>query len=303
MTSRNGMYDVIIVGGGPAGLSAALVLGRCRRKILICDTGKPRNRWARAMNGFITRDGTAPLEFLEAARNDVNKYAVEWLHEEVTDAKFHEEGFELFTASGQVLRCKKLLLATGLADYLPEVNGLMDYYGKGVHHCPYCDGWELRDKPLVAYGLGKVAVGLSLALKTWSQDVTLCTDGTHKLPKSDVEKLARNGVKVRYEKINRLEGNGEQLEFIIFEDKTTIPCNGMFFSMGTYQQSFLLQALDCVLTSRGVAKTSNKQKTNVKGLFVAGDAARDMQQVIIAAAEGSKAAIAINMELQKEAIL
>jgi thioredoxin reductase len=297
------MYDVIIVGGGPAGMSAALVLGRCRRSVLICDTGKPRNRWARAMNGYLTRDGVSPAEFLEAARKDVEKYDVNWLHEEVSNARFVENGFALTTAAGKELQCKKLLLATGLADYLPEVKGVEQYYGKGVHHCPYCDGWGVRDQPLVAYGLGKVAVGLSLALKTWSQDVSLCTDGTHKLPKADREKLARNGIKVFTQKINRLEGNGEQLEFIIFDDRVTIPCSGMFFSMGTYQQSFLLQDLGCVLTHRGVAKTSNKQKTNVTGLFVAGDAARDMQQVIVAAAEGTKAAIAINMELQKEAVL
>ncbi len=297
------MYDVIVVGGGPAGISAALVLGRCQRNVLVIDAGLSRNRWSNAMHGFISRDGMNPLEFLEIAREELKPYGVEWLHARVSQAICHGTHFELADEHGNRFTSKKLMVATGISDYLPELEDIETFYGKSIHHCPYCDGWESRNKPLVAYGIGKVAVGLSMSLKTWSNDVTLCTDGTNKIPKADLNKLARNGVKVKTEKITKLRGDGPYLKFLAFSDHSVIPCEAMFFSMGTYQNTDILQQLNCELNIKGIAKADVKQKTNVPGLYVAGDTTRDMQQVIIAAAEGTKAGIMINIELQKESYL
>ena len=141
------LWDCIIVGGGPAGLSAALVLGRCRRKVLLCDAGKPRNRHAVELHSFITRDGVPPARLLEMARDNLVAYpSVRLRPGSITAARAVDRGFELQTADGALLHCRKLLLATGVRDELPPVAGIEDFYGRSVHHCPYCDGWESRDE-------------------------------------------------------------------------------------------------------------------------------------------------------------
>src|SRR5687768_7612451 len=146
-------YDVLIVGGGPAGLSAALVLGRCRRRVLVCDAGRPRNAASHGLHGFLTRDGIKPSEFLEIARQQLRPYdTVELKQTEVTSARRLANGFELTLANGESVSARKLLLATGVVDELPALDGLPDFYGRSVFHCPYCDGWEVRDQPLAIYG-------------------------------------------------------------------------------------------------------------------------------------------------------
>ncbi|KAA9340170.1 NAD(P)/FAD-dependent oxidoreductase [Adhaeribacter soli] len=294
------MYDVIIVGGGPAGLSAAMVLGRCRRKVALFDTGKPRNRWSESMNGFITRDGINPGNFIKLGRKELGKYGVEVHEREIVEVDYSSEGFKAVDAKGNEYRSKKLLLATGLKDRLPDLPGIEEMYGKSVHHCPYCDGWESRDKPIAAYGRMRNGFGLSLSLKTWSNDVMLFTDGTNKLTDPEISELERNGVQLNTKKIKRLEGENGRLQQIVLADGTSEHREAMFFSTGTEQQSRLGELLGCEFTSKGVVKTRKLQMTNIKGLFVAGDSARDVQLVIVAAAEGTKAAVAINMELQSE---
>lgn len=294
------MYDVMIIGGGPAGLSAAMVLGRCRRKVILFDTGKPRNRWSDAMNGFLTRDGVNPSEFLEMGRAELKEYGIEVQHLEIHCIEHTSEGFLATDANGQTHRSKKLLLATGLKDKLPNLPGIEPLYGKSVHHCPYCDGWESRDKPLAAYGKNQQGYGLALSLKTWSDNVMLFTDGTNKLTGPQISQLERNGIQINRKKISKLEGEGSQLKAIVMADGSTEKREVMFFSTGTEQQCTIGEMLGCEFTSKGVVKTRKLQQTNIKGIFVAGDAARDVQLVIVAAAEGTKAAVAINMELQEE---
>ena len=294
------MYDVMIIGGGPAGLSAAMVLGRCRRKVILFDTGKPRNRWSEAMNGFITRDGINPGEFLEIGRNELVEYGIEVQKLEITCIDHTSEGFLATDEKGETHRSKKLLLATGLKDKLPDLPGIEEMYGKTVHHCPYCDGWESRDKPVAIYGKKRNGFGLALSLKTWSDNVMLFTDGTNNLTGPQVSQLQRNGIQINLKKIAKLEGKGSQLKEIVLADGSVEKREVMFFNTGTEQQSTIGEMLGCEFTSKGVVKTRSLQKTNIKGIFVAGDASRDVQLVIVAAAEGTKAAVAINMELQEE---
>ena len=294
------MYDVMIIGGGPAGLSAAMVLGRCRRKVILFDTGKPRNRWSESMNGFITRDGIVPTEFLKLGRKELAKYGIEVKRHEITCIDHSDEGFLATDENNETYRSKKLLLATGLKDKVPHIPGIEEMYGKSVHHCPYCDGWESQNKPIAVYGKNRQGFGLALSLKTWSDNVMLFTDGTNKLTGPQVSQLQRNGIQVNLQKIKRLNGKEGRLEEIVLADGSIEKREAMFFSTGTEQQSRIGEMLGCEFTSKGVVKTRSLQKTNIKGIFVAGDAARDVQLVIVAAAEGTKAAVAINMELQQE---
>ena len=294
------MYDVIVIGGGPAGLNAAMLLGRSRRKVIVFDGGKPRNRWSRNMNGFLTSDGMNPREFIKRGRAELGKYSVEVKDIEIASATYSKGEFVVNDAAGAVYRSRKLLLATGLKDNWPEVEGFEAFYGKSVHHCPYCDGWESRDKAIAVYGKDRSGIGQALAMKNWSEDVTLFTDGTDTLLRSDLELLELNEVKVEKRKILRLEGEDGMLQHIVLQDGEKRAQQAMFFSEGTKQQSGLGEMLGCEFTSKGVIKTRSKQQSNIPGLYVAGDAARDMQMVVVAAAEGAKAGVAINMDLQQE---
>ncbi len=296
------MYDVIIVGGGAAGLSAALVLGRCRRKVLVCDAGSPRNAASHGLHGYLTRDGILPLELLRIGREELERYGVELRSAEVTDACPEDGGFAVTLRDGGVLRSRKLLLATGVIDHIPNIEGMREFYGRSVFHCPYCDGWEVRDQPLAVYGKGTQGAGLSLSLKAWSDDVVLCTDGAPRLRLVDAAKLARHDIPVRAEKIVRLEGGGGQLERIVFQSGESIARRALFLSTGQVQRSPLPVKLGCSMNEKGTVRTSLAQATGIPGLYVAGDAARDVQFVVVAAAEGAKAAVAINKALQAEAV-
>jgi thioredoxin reductase len=294
-------YDVIIAGGGPAGLSAALVLGRCVRKVLICDIGQYRNASSEASWGFFTRDGTPPHELIRLGREQLKPYDVDFLPVRITSAwQTDNNYFEAETEDGNRYTGRRFLIATGVKDFLPEVKGIQDYYGKSVHHCPYCDGWQVRQQPLVAYGKGRVAVGLALSLKTWSPDVTLVTDGKNTLQPEDMEQLERNEVKIKCESISQLEGTIPKLEAIRFSDGVSIPCKAIFFNLSFLQQSDLSKQLGCEYSDKGMIKTDGHQQTSVEGVFAAGDVDHDLQQVVVAAAEGTKAAININKSLQEE---
>jgi thioredoxin reductase len=294
------MYDVIIIGGGPAGLNAAMLLGRSRRKVVVFDNNQRRNRWAVHMNGFLSCDGMSPHEFIERGKAELKVYNVEILEKVIVTATHSKGEFIVNDDEGTMYKAKKLLLATGLKDYLPEIDGVETFYGKSVHHCQYCDGWESQDKALAVYGKDRNGIGQALAMKTWSNDVTLFTDGTNKLSRLDLELLERNDVKICTTKISSLEGDDGALHYIILANGEKREHQAMFFSTGSTQQSDLGEQLGCEFTNKGVIKTRRQQKSNIPGLYVAGDAARDMQLVIVAAAEGAKAGVAINMELQRE---
>jgi len=295
-------YDVIIVGAGPAGLSAALMLGRCRRSVVVFDTGKPRNAASRALHGYLTRDGISPADFLQLARGELAPYdSVEIRNEEVTAAECRPgEGFAVTLASGEAIRARKLLLATGVVDNLPDIPGFRELYGRSVFHCPYCDGWELCDQPLAVYGRGARGVGLSLELTAWSRDLVLCTDGPDEIDPDDRARLERNGIAVREERVTALEAAGGVLSRIMFAGAPPLERRALFFTTGQYQRSDLLERLGCEFNEKGTVRTGKYETTHLPGLFVAGDASRAVQWVVVAASEGAEAAFAINTDLLKD---
>lgn len=295
-------YDVVIVGAGPAGLSAALILGRCRRSVLVCDTGKPRNAASRSLHGYLTRDGIPPSEFLSISVDQLRQYTtIEMRHVEVTAARcLPDRRFEVRLADGKTVHGRKLLLATGVVDNVPSIDGFAELYGSSVFHCPYCDGWEVRDAALAIYGRGERGLGLSLELTAWSRDLVLCTDGPSEIDDAGRARLQRHGIALREERVARLEGRDGILEHVVFESGSRLPRRALFFTTGQFQQSDLSLQLGCEVNAKGTVRTGKYEMTHLKGLYVAGDASRAVQWVVVAAAEGAEAAFAINTDLISE---
>ena len=294
-------YDVVIVGAGPAGLSAALILGRCRRTVLVCDTGRPRNASSHALHGYLTRDGIDPSEFRTIGRRELQRYdTVEVRDLGAVHAECRDGRFSVRLADGTDVSARKLLIATGVRDNVPDLQGIRELYGRSVFHCPYCDGWEVRDQPLAIYGKGARGLGLSLELTAWSRDLALCSDGPAEIDDEGRDRLARNGITVREQRIRALEGTHGILQRIVFETGEPLPRRALFFTTGQSQQSDLAVLLGCEFNEKGTVRTGKYESTHLPGLYVAGDASRAVQWVIVAAAEGAEAAFAINTALLSE---
>jgi len=298
--------DVIVVGAGPAGLSAALLLGRARRSVVVFDDGTPRNRVSRASHGFLSRDGTSPRELLRISREQLACYPSVRLEQvRVVDAKQCEGGgFEVVTASGARWRARKLVLATGLVDQLPPVRGFEELYGRGVYSCPYCDGWELREQPLAVYGQCDARGGeLALELTVWSRDVVLCTDGGSTLSQACSGRLERHGVRVRHDRISHVEGDESaepSLRVVVFEHGPPLERRALFVHSNPREASDLALRAGCEAWSPTNIGVKRHGRAGPAGLFVIGDASRDVLQIAVAVGEGNEAAITVNCELMRE---
>lgn len=299
---RSELWDVVIVGAGPAGLSAALVLGRARRKVLVCDKGTPRNWASKQMHGFITRDGIDPREFRALAREELARYdQVKLRSATVIGARplAGGAGFEVKLARGSTVRSRKLLLATGVLDRLPPVPGIEKLFGASVFQCPYCHGWEFRDCPVAVYGRGKRGFEMARAMTAWTDDIVLCTDGERLTPGAQ-RQLRRNGIQVRTAAIAKLEGRSGRLRRIVFREGDPLAREALFFDTPSSEQSALSRAIGCEYGDHGGVKCGQYSSTSVPGVYAAGNITRDVQLAIVAAAEGTRAAFGINRALTRE---
>lgn len=268
------MYDAIIVGGGPAGLAAALTLGRSRRRVLLLDAGQGRNAPAAAVHNLLAHDGTPPQELRRIGREQLGRYpTVEIREGGVHDAHaLPEEGFRLELDGGDGVEARRLLLATGLADELPAIDGLAALWGRSAFHCPYCHGFETSGRRLAVLGSGPDRVRLALQLTRFSDDLVVCADG-QPLDPDLAERLAANGVRVRGEPVRRFEGRGGQLERIVFEHGEPLERDAVFIATVLRQRSELAARLGCALLPDGCVEVDELARTSVPGVYAAGDMA------------------------------
>jgi len=299
-------FDVLIVGAGSAGLSAALTLGRCRRRVLLADGGPPRNAPSPAVHGFLTRDGVRPAKLLELGRAQLAPYPTIDV-QELKITRLHQlaKGFraEGTTSEGAAWAgtASRVLLATGVDDLLPALPGFRELWGTGVLHCPYCHGYEVRDQPLAVYGRGKAAVGLALLLTNWSKDITVVTDGPGHLTDYGRQRLRHHHIGLRQEPVARLVGGPDGLlRCVEFTDGTFLERTALFLHAPQEQRSALAADLGARLTHKGAVWVDKNSQTSISGLYAAGDTTPGQQQALLAAAAGGKAAICLNEALTKE---
>lgn len=303
MSSAPLAYDVVIAGGGPAGLEAALILGRARRRVLLCDTLDPRNAPAEAAHGVFTRDGTPPSEIRRIAQEQLAPYVtVTCERVAVTDAVPVEGGFRVSLGDGREVQARKLLLATGLRDELPPVTGMREFWGKGVFHCPYCHAFEVSDRPLGVYGRDADALQLAALLTNWSKAITLYSDGPAPYDADARRLLVANGISLCETTVSGLEGGEGGLSRVLLQGTQARDCHGLFVRTVLKQRTAIPERLGCRVDARNLVEVDASGMTAVPGLYVAGDPANKVHSVLLAAASGATAAFAINAALTDEEV-
>ncbi|MFD3835485.1 NAD(P)/FAD-dependent oxidoreductase [Streptomyces sp. NPDC058642] len=299
MTETSETYEVIVIGGGAAGLSAALVLGRARRRTLVIDAGEPRNAPAAHMQGYLTRDGMPPAEFLALGREEIARYGVELVADRAVDVT---ADFTVTLASGRTVQARRLVIATGLKDELPPVPGVAERFGRDVLHCPYCHGWEVRDQAFGVLATTPLSVHQALMVSQWSKDVTLFLHEVAEtdLSDDDLRRLATAGVKVVPRAVAELVIENDRLTGVRLADGTVQAREVLFVAPRAVPQTGLLEQLGAELTETPFGSypvVDPTGLTSVPGVWAVGNAMGFSEQVVNAAAGGYRAGAFINGEL------
>lgn len=292
------MLDVVIVGGSSAGLSAALILGRSLRSVVVIDDQKPCNRFSHASHGFFTRDGVRPSELLQIAYEQLHRYpSVVVKTATASHIEKSDTGFEITSSDASKLQARTVLLATGLHDALPALDGVEGLWGKSVFHCPYCDGYEVRGKAIAVYGADEASLHQAMLLRNLTDKLTFCTGGGWKLTAAQHERLTRYGIQMVEQPIAALESAGTQLHAVRFADGTSLNCDALFIRPKTTHRTPFAHDLGCKVNEHNVVQVDLLGRTSIEGIYAAGDIASPMRSVAIAVAQGATAAYGINADL------
>ncbi|MHA0287942.1 NAD(P)/FAD-dependent oxidoreductase [Mycobacterium sp. C3-094] len=303
MTTR---WDCVVIGGGAAGLSAALVLGRARMRALVVDAGEQSNRAAHGIGGLLGFDGVPPAQLYATGRDEVTRYpSVEVRDGEVTSVTPHEGGFTLGLAGGRTEEARRVLLAGGMRYDAPDVTGLDEFWGGSVFHCPFCHGWEVRDQPLGVLAQGERAVHMATLLSQWSDDIVVVSNGPSGLADADRAQLAACGIPVDERPISRVSGADGQLDAVVFEDGAALHRRGLLVASTLNQRNRLARELGVAFAPPGPISAESVAvdamwQTSVPGVFAAGDVSAQMPQVAAAVASGSAAAASIVRSVVEE---
>jgi thioredoxin reductase len=300
MTTR---YDVAVIGGGPAGLSAAVALGRSRRSVIVLDAGAPRNARAQGVHNFLSREGMPPGELLAAGRAEVEHYGGVLLQAEALRARSDPDGFEIQAALGQLVRARHLIVASGLADELPDLPGVRELWGSDVLHCPYCHGWEVADQPIGVLATGPMAVHQSLMFRQLTDDV-VHFEHIAPLTAEDAEKLAARGIDVITGVVDRLEIVGGRLAGIELSDGRVIKRSALVVGPRMVARSTVLDSLGLVPVPHPAGAAFGEYyeadpagRTSVPGVWLAGNVTDIQAQVIVSAGRGLMVGAMVNAEL------
>src|SRR5947209_11096204 len=304
MNNKTDTYDVVVVGGGPAGLSGALLLARSRRSVLVIDSGEPRNAPAAAAHGFLSRDGINPLELLELGRAEVRGYGGQLMEGRVSSVARDDVDFTVTLEDERVVSARRLLVTTGLVDELPEVPGVRERWGRDVLHCPYCHGWEVRDQAVGILASGSRAVHMALLFRQLTSDVALFTHTAPPLTDEQAEQLAARHIRVITGLVDSLEVVDDHLTGVRLGDGSVVPRQALVVTPRFVARSEVLTALGLRPTAHsfgGEFVTADATGlTDVPGVWVAGNVTDLAASVVVAAAGGASAAAAINADLVAE---
>ena len=291
-------YDCIIVGGGPAGLTCAIFLARYRRRVLVIDNGRPRNYASRGIHGFLGHYEILPSELLARGRAEAQAYGAEICS--CTAQRIERSGdvFEVITNVG-TMRARRIALAYGVRDLLPDIPGIEEYYGGSVFHCPDCDGYEVAGKRVGVVGWGTKAAALALKLMQWTNALTIFVHGRDRdLSKEEMSKLLSQSIDVKDERVTELVGHDGQLQSVVLTGGERVEVDALFFTIGSERSCDLAEQLGCKFVDDTVClKVSDVKETNVKGVYAMGDLVPGAQLAITSAADGAIAAIEINKSL------
>lgn len=291
-------YEVIIIGGSYSGLSAAMALGRSLRKTLVIDSGKPCNEQTPHSHNFLTQDGKTPKEIASLAKKQVKEYeTVSFFHGEAINGEKTEKGFKIHTKNGETFSSKKIIIATGITDEIPNIEGFVECWGISLIHCPYCHGYEYKGKKTGIIANGDKAVHIASLVKNLTENVTIITRGEASFTAEQKEKLANNNIQIIESEISELKHRNGMIESVLFSDGKELNFDAVYAALPFHQHSEIPEQLGCEFTDFGHIKTDQFQKTNIPGVFVCGDNSSMMRSVSNAVMTGNVAGAMVNMEL------
>lgn len=291
-------FEVIIIGGSYAGLSAAMTLGRALRKVLIIDSGNPCNSQTPHSHNFLTNDGEKPQDLAARAKAQVLQYrTIQFLQGKAVKAQKTDGFFEIKTENGQVFKAEKLLFATGLTDIMPEIPGFATCWGISILHCPYCHGYEVKGKKTGIFGNGEIAFEKAKMVSHWTGDLTIFTNGKAVFSEAELEKFKSNRIEINEQEIKRIEQSNGQITNVIFKNGSKHHLEVLYAHLHTQQQCELFAPLGCKTNAHGCIETDVFQKTNIPGIYAAGDCSSVGRAVSVAVSAGTVAGMFLNKEM------